>query len=158
MNIEHKTINPSSRNSSEKDSTSDDSPDSPPDDPIESEIEVNASGIITYIVDGDTCDMEDLGRIRLADINAPESSEEGYQEAKDYLSSLIYEEFVFLDIDDVYEKDHYDRYVGIIYVRYNDTHVLNVNKALLDNGYAIIWDFDNEFNPFTWKLYYPYEI
>jgi hypothetical protein len=40
------------------------------------------------------------------------------------------------------------------YVRHNGTHLLNVNKALIVNGHAAIWNFDNnEFNPNEWPLY-----
>lgn len=44
----------------------------------------------------------------------------------------------------------------LVYVRYNKTHLLNVNKWLIDNGYAVISDYVNEFNPYTWKLYIYY--
>jgi hypothetical protein len=45
--------------------------------------------------------------------------------------------------------------VCVAYVEHNSTHYLNVNKALLVEGHAIIWNFDNEFDPNTWSLYYP---
>ena len=32
---------------------------------------------------------------------------------------------------------------------------MNVNKALLVEGYAQIWEHDNEFNSSTWTLYVP---
>ena len=64
---------------------------------------------------------------------------------------------MYLDIDDVYGTDPYDRTVGVAYVRYNSTHLLNVNKDLLVQGYATIWNFDNEFNPYEWDLFVYYE-
>jgi len=63
---------------------------------------------------------------------------------------------VYLDIDDVNGVDPYGRKVAVIYVRYNSTHLLNVNKWLVDNGHAQIKDYDNEFNSNTWSLYEPY--
>lgn len=122
-----------------------------------SEIEINATGTVYYIVDGDTYDQNGLSggdRVRLADIDCPESYEVGYQEAKDYLYLLIYNEFVYLDIDDINGTGLYGRWIGIVYVRYNSTHVLNVNYALIVGGYAIIDNYYNEFNPYNWKLYY----
>jgi hypothetical protein len=43
--------------------------------------------------------------------------------------------------------------VAIAYIRYNDTHLLNVNKWLVDNGYARVVDYPNEFKPSAWTLY-----
>ena len=81
----------------------------------------------------------------------------GYYEAKNFLTSLVYDKQVHLDIDDVYETDKYDRLVCVVYVSYNATHFKNVNKALLVEGYAVIWNFNNEFDPYAWTLYGPKE-
>lgn len=115
--------------------------------------EVDAEGTAYHIVDGDTFDVNNIGRIRLADINSPDKGETGYNSAKNYLTTLIYDKFIYLDIDDVYETDDYNRIIAVVYVRYNATHLLNVNKHLLDQGYATIWDFNNEFTPTDWLLY-----
>jgi len=83
----------------------------------------------------------------------------GYQTAKDYLSSKISGKTVYLDIDDVYTYDYSgtgSRLVCVVYVRYNSTHRLNVNKALLDQGLADLDNYYNEFNPSTWSLYVRY--
>ena len=113
------------------------------------------TAVVTRVIDGDTFDTSDGDRIRLADINAPNSSEPGYYEAKDFLTSLVYEVTVYLDIDDLYRTDRYDRLVCVVYVDYNATHFLNVNQALLVEGYAQIWEHDNEFSSSTWTLYVP---
>ncbi len=131
----------------------------PPDDPPPtSEIEVDAYGSVYYIVDGDTYDQNGISgtgdRVRLADVDSPESYETGYQEAKDYLYDKIYDKYVYLDIDDIYGTDPYGRWVGVVYVRYNSTHCLNVNYALYLSGNAVIDNYNNEFNPYSWKLYY----
>ena len=67
-------------------------------------------------------------------------------------------ETVYLDIDDLGSpRDPYNRIIAVVYKRYNSTHLLNVNKWLVDNGYANITDYtDNEFDPYTWKLYVYY--
>jgi len=90
----------------------------------------------------------------LADVNTPEVGEPGYKEAKDALTGLLLNRKVYLDIDDLYVMDRYNRLICLVFVDYNSTHVLNVNKWLLENGYAEISDYPNEFNPNTWKLYY----
>jgi asparagine N-glycosylation enzyme membrane subunit Stt3 len=56
-------------------------------------------------------------------------------------------------VDDLYIIDRYNRVVAIAYIRYNDTHLLNVNKWLVDNGYARVVDHPNEFKPSAWTLY-----
>ena len=134
-------------------------PDNPPADPPISEIEIDAIGTVYYIYDGDTYNQtgSDINCIRLADIDCNESGDPGYQEAKDYLTDLIYGKLVYLDIDDIYGTDFYGRLVGVVYVRYNSTHCLNVNKAMLMSGYAVIDNYDNEFNPYSWKLLYYHE-
>ncbi len=38
----------------------------------------------------------------------------------------------------------------MVYVRHNATHLLNVNKALLQSGLADVADFPNEFDPTKW--------
>ena len=118
--------------------------------------EVDKTSTVTNIIDGDTFDIATGERIRLADVDAPEYYESGYSQATDYLSSLIDGKTVYLDIDDVYTYDYSgtgDRLVCIAYVVHNSTHLLNVNKALLDGDYAVISDFYNEFNPYLWTLY-----
>ena len=118
--------------------------------------EIDDSGTVTYIVDGDTVDVSSVGRIRLADIDAPDEGEAGKEAATNYISSLIYQKTVYIDIDDVYGTDVYGRIVAVLYVYYDANHVKNVNKAMLDSGHATIWNFDNEFDPYSWNLIEPY--
>ena len=117
-------------------------------------MEVDGTAVVTYIVDGDTFDVHTDDRIRLADIDTPELVEQGSQEAKDFLSGWIYGQTVYLDIDDYYQFDTTGtRIVCIAYTYYNTTHLLNVNKLLLNEGHAVIDNHDNEFNPNSWSLY-----
>ena len=116
--------------------------------------EIDMIAMVYRVVDGDTFDAFPSGRVRLADVNTPEVGEPGYQEAKDALTSLLLNREVYLDIDDLHVMDRYNRLICLVFVDYNSTHVLNVNKWLLENGYAEISDYPNEFNPNTWKLYY----
>jgi hypothetical protein len=56
-------------------------------------------------------------------------------------------------VDDVHGTDRYGRWVCVVYVRHNATHLLNVNEALLERGVAVLDDFPNQFNPGDWTLY-----
>ena len=116
--------------------------------------EMDAVDTVMGIVDGDTFDTSLNGRIRLADVDAPESYEQGYAEASEALTAMIGGKTVHLDVDDVSRTDPYDRLVCVVYVRHNSTHLLNVNRALVDQGRAVITDFsNNEFDPGTWTAY-----
>ena len=106
---------------------------------------------VSYIVDGDTFDILSGETIRLADVNTPERDEYGFYDASDFLSSLIGGETVYLDVDDVYRYDRYGRLVCVVYVEYGSDSYLNVNDALLRHGYAVVSDYPNEFNPYTWS-------
>jgi len=113
---------------------------------------------VEWAYDGDTFRTIDDEDIRLADINTPEENAAGYWEATNYMISTIKNKTVFLDIDDKYIYDNEGkgtRLVCVVYLDYNQTHYLNVNKALLETDLAIIWEHDNEFNPYTWNLFVP---
>lgn len=62
--------------------------------------EVDKTGHVDYIVDGDTFDLTTDERIRLADIDAPETGDPGSNEAKDFLTTLVFEKDIFIDVDD----------------------------------------------------------
>ena len=108
----------------------------------------------SYIQDGDTFQTLAGDWIRLADVDCPESYEYGYSKATDVLSELIYNKRVYLDVDDLSITDPYGRYVCLVYADYSATQYINVNKALLVRGVAVMDDFyNNEFNPYEWTLY-----
>lgn len=115
--------------------------------------EIDAMTFVTSVIDGDTFDSDSVGRVRLADIDTPESGEPGARGATVYLTSLIQRRSVYLDIDDLYGTDRYDRVVAVVYVRHNATHLLNVNMALWQTGLAKLVDFHNEFSPVAWSRY-----
>ena len=120
--------------------------------------EVDVTCSVYRVVDGDTFDCFPVGRVRLADIDAPELGTAEGNAAKDALTTLILNKKVYLDVDDIYVMDKYNRVVAVTYIRYNSTHLLNVNKWLIDNGYAVISDYYNEFSPYTWRLYEYYRF
>jgi len=101
------------------------------------------------VIDGDTFELSSGKRVRLADVDAPESYESGYTTSTNALSSWILGETVYLEIDDIFETDIYGRYVCVVYFEYG-TGYANVNNALLTNGYAELSDYYNEFDPSVW--------
>lgn len=115
--------------------------------------EIDATTFVSRVIDGDTFDTTSEGRIRMADIDAPEYGESGYYDAKQCLEDLVDSKTVYLDIDDIYETDPYGRLVCVVYVRHSSTQYKNVNKALLVEGVVEIDDYYNEFNPYSWTLY-----
>ncbi len=132
-------------------------------------VEIDAVCVVTRVIDGDTIDVRinslsskfsgklvvgEKYRIRFADINAPEIDTVEGKISYRALAGLIKPgDTVYLDIDDKYIFDKYGRIVAVVYIKHNETHLLNVNKWLLEKGYATIWDHDNEFNPWQWSLY-----
>ncbi|MFZ2070748.1 MAG: lamin tail domain-containing protein [Halobacteriota archaeon] len=111
-------------------------------------------GIVKYVVDGDTVDVflgiSGIQGIRLVGFNTPESGEEGYEEAKEFVNVSCLGEVVKIDVDDKEQYDPYYRILAVVYV--NDT---NLNEELLRAGYAeIMYIPPSEFNPYEWKVDY----
>jgi micrococcal nuclease len=115
---------------------------------------------IVRVVDGDTVIVRGLEgfnkgqefRVRLADINAPELSTQEGIIAKEYLSSILGKNrMVLLDIDDKYIYDRYGRVVAVMYIiKDGSSTLININWLLVNEGYAVYRDYDNEFNPNDW--------
>jgi endonuclease YncB( thermonuclease family) len=128
----------------------------------------HARVVVTEVVDGDTVHISPpvlvAGEYRLivrfADINAPELTTDEGLWAKGNLTNLLaqYGGVVYLDIDKKYGVDDYGRVVAVVYVRVNSTYLLNVNKWMLENGYAVVEDLDNDFDPSKWSLYVQYPV
>ncbi len=118
--------------------------------------EIDTTAFVTGVIDGDTFDTDFMGRVRLADIDAPEVGEPGAAEATSSLTSLIIRRWAHLDVDDHHGTDRFGRLVAVVYVRYNATHLLNVNQALLKAGLVVLMDFPNEFDPAAWSLHIRY--
>ncbi|MGF7118364.1 micrococcal nuclease [Methanobacterium oryzae] len=105
-----------------------------------------ASGYCNYVVDGDTIDVEGIGRIRFVGVNTPERGQAGYSEAKDFVKDLCLSKTVYLDIDDAKHYDKYGRTLAVIYV-----DNININAELLKRGYAeVMYIPPSEFDPYSW--------
>jgi len=122
-----------------------------------------AYGRVVKVVDGDTFDVqlqdsqisEDLIRVRLADIDCPETRGsnacEAGKKASAYTKSWLLSTYVFLDLDDKTGKDRYDRWVAVAYLSEDGKPGRNFNKMLVDADHAVIEDFkNNEFDPDEW--------
>jgi micrococcal nuclease len=118
---------------------------------------------VVKVVDGDTIDVqlqdsllsEDLIRVRLADIDCPETRGskacEAGKKASAYTKTWMQSTYVFLDLDDKTGKDSFGRWVAVVYLSENNQPGRNFNKMLVDAGHAVIEDFkNNEFNPSSW--------
>ncbi len=86
---------------------------------------------VTYVVDGDTVEIDTGERVRLICIDTPERGEEGYNEAKEYLKDLVLNKEVKLE-KDISDTDRYDRLLRYIYLE-DGTFV---NELLVKKGYA----------------------
>ena len=129
----------------------------------------HARVVVTEVVDGDTVHISPpvivAGQyrtvVRLADIDAPEPTTPEGQLARDSLTNLLaqYGGVVYLDIDKSRGVDKYGRIIAVVYVRVSETTLLNVNKWLVVNGYAVVTDYtDNDFDPSKWSLYINYDV
>ena len=85
---------------------------------------------ITYVVDGDTVEIEGGERVRLIGIDSPERGEPYYSEAKNQLTTLVLNKQVRLE-KDITDKDRYGRLLRYIYV--DD---LFINVEIVKLGYA----------------------
>ena len=86
--------------------------------------------LVTKIIDGDTIRIENGKTIRLICINTPEKGEEGYEEATNYLRSLILNKMVILK-KDISEKDEYNRLLRYVYLNNK-----LVNELIARNGHG----------------------
>ncbi|MBN1681934.1 thermonuclease family protein [Candidatus Bathyarchaeota archaeon] len=116
-------------------------------------IDVDKSGKVIWVEDGDTFKLESGEWIRLADIDTPEKDEFGYNDSKWYLFNLIYNKIVYLDQSEINGIDN-GRLVCVVYLDYSN-YYWNINKEMLVNGGANEWNLLNDFNPSTWTLYIP---
>ena len=92
------------------------------------------SYLVIDVIDGDTLDLDNSERVRLAGINAPEKGECYYQEAKTALVEFTLNKQVKLESDEG-DKDKYGRLL-----RYIHTEELDVNRYLVEMGYVKVYD------------------
>ena len=115
------------------------------------EYHIEATGICTYVVDGDTLDVEvetdneekEIIRVRLVGVNTPETNTQGYITSKKFVEKICLNQEVSLDIDNTKEKDNYGRTLAMVIVDNK-----NLNEILLQEGLAeVMYIPPSEFNP-----------
>jgi endonuclease YncB( thermonuclease family) len=85
--------------------------------PIESDHpEINATGMVYNVVDGDTFNVTDFGRVRLADVDSPEMGTPEGEAAKLYTQLHLQGKTVRLDVDDSRGIDKYGRWICVVYL------------------------------------------
>lgn len=110
-----------------------------------------ASGVVTGVVDGDTIEVDGIGRVHLADIDCPEMSNAQGPKAKQFTIQWLQNNFVTLDIDEKCRTCFFSRIVAVVYLVKPDGSAENFNRKLVDEGLACIRDFtNNEFDPADW--------
>lgn len=101
---------------------------------LEEQDDIELEGIVNYVVDGDTIDINDI-RIRLALVDTPERGTDGYKEAREFVKNLCLNKKGEVDIDDGQRRgDRYGREIGVVYCE-----GINVNKALVENNLTKIY-------------------
>ena len=97
-----------------------------------SQVHADFNGKVVKVIDGDTIDIltpkKQKIRVRLLDIDAPESRQAYGNASKKYLASLIAGKNVFVQENN---KDIYHRTLGTIYLEH-----ININAKMVANGFA----------------------
>lgn len=90
------------------------------------------AGMVTNVVDGDTVDVEGVGRIRVIGIDTPERGACGYESATLAMSALVLDQDVTLVPGAGDDEDRYGRLL-----RYVDVGTDDAGLSLIEDGWAI---------------------
>lgn len=90
------------------------------------------TGVVTHVVDGDTIDVEGVGRIRVIGIDTPERGACGYDSATMAMAALVADRSVVLTAGATSDADRYDRLL-----RYVDVDGKDAGLQLIEDGWAI---------------------
>jgi len=102
----------------------------------EPEIEQEELFLVTYVVDGDTIEIEGGERVRLICIDTPEIGVGGSDEATEYLEALVLGKKVRLEID-ISGMDVHDRLLRYVYLE-DDTFV---NELIVREGLGFAYPY-----------------
>lgn len=89
-----------------------------------------------YVIDGDTLELSTGEKIRLICVNTPEENQEGYEEAKNFLSSTLLEKEISIKREGI---DKYNRTLAWIIM---DNDIL-LNKEIIDEGFGTLFEYNN---------------
>jgi endonuclease YncB( thermonuclease family) len=90
------------------------------------------SGVVSHVVDGDTVDVDGVGRIRVIGIDTPERGACGYESATQAMSLLVLDQDVTLVPGATDDEDRYGRLL-----RYVDVGAVDAGLSLIEDGWAI---------------------
>lgn len=92
-------------------------------------------GTVTKVVDGDTLDIDNV-RIRLALVNTPETYQDGYTQAKQFVETNCgIGTHAMVDADDGQKSGSYGTMIGLVFC---ENLIPSLNKAVLTSGNAEI--------------------
>ena len=101
-------------------------------DPSDPRPQATESGIVTNVVDGDTVDVEGVGRIRVIGIDTPERGACGFESATQAMTVLVLGHAVALVPGATEDVDRYGRLL-----RYVDVGSEDAGLSLIADGWAI---------------------
>jgi len=90
------------------------------------------SGLVSNVVDGDTVDVDGVGRTRVIGIDTPERGACGYESATQAMSVLVLDKDVTLVPGATDDEDRYGRLL-----RYVDVGSVDAGLSLIEDGWAI---------------------
>ena len=95
---------------------------------------------VVNVIDGDTfeyydADSESIKIVRLLCVDSPEKNEEGYDEAKLFLESIILDKQIIMT-SSITDKDAYGRELRYVYLYDEDDNNLFINKLILEEGHG----------------------
>jgi endonuclease YncB( thermonuclease family) len=123
---------------------------------IATSISIDKTATVSTVIDGSSFIVNSGETVKLAGIVTPQSGQQGFNEAKNYLANMVQSKTVYLDIDNLATTDQYGRLMSVAYIDYNSTHYENINMAMIVNNYAIPSSLNNsEFNPSSWTWFVP---
>jgi micrococcal nuclease len=95
------------------------------------------NGVVTKVIDGDTLGVKakdgKIMTIRLALVDAPETNEPGYNQAKNFVSQKCLNKEAVVDPDNN-QNLSFSRLVAVVYCE-----GLGINEAIIANGFASIY-------------------
>ncbi|OGS48430.1 MAG: hypothetical protein A3K68_01455 [Euryarchaeota archaeon RBG_16_68_13] len=104
---------------------------------------------VTRVLDGDTLDVEGGLRIRLVLVDAPELTESGGSEARDYLMGLCLDIVALIDEDDFQiGEDPYGRVLAVVYCGGTNANAAMIASSYADTYYAFCSE--SEFGSQAW--------
>lgn len=122
--------------------------------PLAANASIEASGIVTRVIDGDTIEVQGFGQVSLADVKCPEMGTIEGVHAREYALENLLDVQVFLDKDDIAATNADGSIPCLVYLPGSDGKPnLNkiFNKMTVMAGHSVIRNNTrSEFDPAQW--------